>query len=314
MIHVAGNSVVDVLVHGTEGAWGPAEDAWTSQNVRFLEEPPTPVLGGNGGASAYLLGRLGERVSLNTQIGTDVFGGILRQWMESACVHVVGPPASSTAVNLIPVSSGGERRSIYYTGDKVIWRRSLDAPDVAWFYASGYGQVTAEDLRELTSVFQTFRSRGTWVAFDPGPWFFAATNREEMLASYRAVDCLIGTESELSTWHPSDRVEHLVETLLSCGPRQVVVKRGGAGAAFGQGGRAAELAPAEPVEGRNTVGAGDTFNAGLLSGIRRGESLGDAVRTGLQLAGGAVRRGRGVLGAVDVPDADHARFGCGKTR
>lgn len=307
MIHVAGNSVVDVLVHGAEGAWGPAEDAWTSDNVHFLDEPPTAVLGGNGGASAYLLGRLGELVSLNTQIGSDPFGGILRQWMASAGVRLVGPTASSTAVNLIPVSPRGERRSIYYTGEQVNWRRSLDVLDVDWFYASGYGQVSAEDLRELTSVFQTFRARGTGIAFDPGPWFFAAASREEILASYREVDCLIGTESELSTCHPVDGVEQLVEALLSCGPERVVVKRGGAGAAFGQRGHRAELVPVEPVEGRNTVGAGDTFNAGLLCGICHSKSLGDAVRIGLRLAGRAVRQGRGVMGAVDPRDAEDAR-------
>ncbi len=307
MIHVAGNSVVDVLVHGAEGAWGPPEDAWTSENVRFLEEPPAAVLGGNGGASAYLLGCLGERVSLNTQIGSDEFGGILRNWMESAGVCLVGPSASSTAVNVISVSSSGERRSTYYTGDKVIWRRSLDVSDVDCFYASGYGQVTAEDLQELKSVFQAFRSRGTEIAFDPGPWFFAAADRDEMLESFRAVDCLVGTEAELSTWHSVDGVEQLVEALLACGPERVVVKRGNAGAAFGQRGHPVKLAPIEPVEGHNTVGAGDTFNAGLLCGIRRGQTLEDAVAVGLRLAGRAVRRGRGVLGAVDAQDADGTR-------
>jgi sugar/nucleoside kinase (ribokinase family) len=306
MIHVAGNSVVDVLVHGVGAGLGPAEDAWTSGNVHFLDEPPAAVLGGNGGATAYLLGRLGERVSLNTQIGSDVFGEVLRGWMASASVRLTGPPASSSAVNLISVSSGGERRSVYYTGDKVVWRRSLDVPDLDWFYASGYGQATAEDLDELTAVFQVFRSRGAGIAFDPGPWLFAAASREAMLASYREVDCLIGTEAELSTWHPVDGIEQLVEALLDCGPERVVAKRGASGAAFGQRGESAELVPVDPVSGQNTVGAGDTFNAGLLRGIRRGEGLGDAVRTGLRLASETVRRGRGVMGAADALDVDGA--------
>lgn len=263
MIHVAGNSVVDVLIHCAKAGLGPAADAWTSENVRFLKEPPAAVLGGNGGATAYLLGRLGERVSLNTQIGTDAFGEILRGWMSSAGVHLTAPPASTSAVNWVQVSSGGERRSIYYTGDKVVWRRSLDVPDVAWFYASGYGQATAEDLRELTTAFQEFRSRGTGIAFDPGPWLFAAAGREAMLTSYREVDCLIGTESELATWHPADGVEELIEALLDCGPERVVVKRGATGAAFGRRGESVEQVPVDPVAGQNTVGAGDTFNAGL---------------------------------------------------
>jgi sugar/nucleoside kinase (ribokinase family) len=299
LIHVAGNSVLDLLLRDVPLEADLPVDGWSSGNVHFLEQPIDAVLGGNGGIAAYLLGRLGEWVSLNTQVGKDLLGTVVRTWFEEARIQLVGPPARTTAVNAVMLAPGGERRSFYYTGKKVVWRRSLDVSEAEWFFASGYGQVTSEDLRQLVEVFEVFRSRGTRVVFDPGPWFFAAVSMEEMLLAWRQVDCLIGTEAEFSTWHSYKAVEDLVQQLLDQGPKQAVVKRGGEGVVFG--GRDEEVAslPTERVERANTVGAGDTFNAGVIHGLCRGQTLEEAVKIGLRLATQTVKRGRGVLGALE---------------
>ena len=292
LIHVAGNSVLDVLLRDVP------VDGMSSSNVHFLKHPVDGVLGGNGGTAAYLLGRLGERVSLNTQVGTDSLGILVRGWFDESEVTLVGSPARTTAVNVVMLRPGGESRWVYYTGEKVAWRRSLDVSEARWFFVSGYGQVTSEDLRELVEVFEVFRSQGAKVVFDPGPWFFATVTREEMLHAWQHVDCLIGTEGELSTWRSYKAVEALVEGLLDQGPKQVVVKRGGDGAAFGGIDEAIASLPTEQVEVANTVGAGDSFNAGLLHGLCHGETLEKAVSIGLRLATQAVKQGRGVLGAL----------------
>ncbi len=297
-VHVAGNSALDLLLRNVPVDSGAAVDGWSSGNVHFLSRPPEGVLAGNGGAVAYLLGRLGERVSLNTRVGSDAFGRMLQSKFDAAGVEVMGSQAETTAVNVVALSPEGARRSFYYTGEKVVWGRSLEVREADWFYASGYGQVTVEDLDDLVTVFEAFRERGTKVAFDPGPWFFAAVDREQMARAWQGVDCLMGTESELSTWQTFGTVEGLAESLLDRGPGLVAVKRGGEGAAFAGRDQGMGVLPTERVEGANTVGAGDTFNAGLLHGLCRGEGLEDAVRIGLRLATEAVKQGRGALGAL----------------
>ena len=77
-----------------------------------------------------------------------------------------------------------------------------------------------------------------------------------------------------------------------------MVKLGDAGAAFGGGQEGTASLPTEWVEGANTVGAGDTFNTGLLHGLCRGETLEEPVKIGLRLSTQAVKQGRGVLGAL----------------
>ena len=296
-IHVAGNSVLDLLVRDVRPGDGQEVEAWGRGSVRFLDRPVEPALGGTA-ATGYLLGRLGESVSLNTQVGDDALGAILRSWFADAGIELVVPVAGSTAANVILVAPDGTPRWHYYTGQKVEWRRSLTVTDAAWFYASGYGQATSTDLGELCEVFKAFQARGTRVAFDPGPWLFAHVSREQMMQSWAHVDCLIGTESELSTWHEGQSVMALISRLLTLGPRQVVVKRGADGAALGEGGAGAHSLPTERVEDANAVGAGDTFNAALLHSLNRGSALDEAVKTAVQLATAAVKRGKGVLGAL----------------
>lgn len=79
LIHVAGNSVLDLRVRDVNLEEGQDVGAWDRGSVLFLDHPVEPTLGGTA-ATAYLLGRLGARVSLNTQIGDDAFGAILMDW------------------------------------------------------------------------------------------------------------------------------------------------------------------------------------------------------------------------------------------
>lgn len=297
-LHVAGNAVVDLLVRDANPSESAAVSTWNRGSVHFLDRPVEPALGGTA-ATAYLLGQLGGCVSLNTQVGGDVLGGVLRGWLSDARVRMVTPPAASTATNVILLASDGTPRWHYHTGQKVDWRRSIEVTDATWFYASGYGQADGDDLATLCEVFAQFRSRGTRVAFDPGPWLFANAGRDLMEQAWKHVDCLIGTEAELSTWHAAGSATELVERLLVFGPCWVVAKRGAEGAAFGERGGRVSTLPTTPVERGNAVGAGDTFNAALLHGLAQGAELREAVREALRLATAAVARGKGVLGALE---------------
>ena len=89
-IHVAGNTALDLLVRDVPPEIGAAADGWRGGNAHFLDRPLEPVLGGQGGGTALVLGKLGHRVTLNTQIGTDAFGTILRSRLAEANVDVVG--------------------------------------------------------------------------------------------------------------------------------------------------------------------------------------------------------------------------------
>ncbi len=297
LVEVASNAVLDVLVRDVSDPEGPARDGWGA-NVQLLSRPVEVALGGCGAAAAYVLGRLGQAVRLNSNLGGDSWGNLLRGWLEAAGVEIRSAAFADTAVHLIQLSPEGKRRSYYYTGEKVAWGASLAGDRPEWYLAAGYGKVDAADLVELEAVFGQLRTGGTRVVFDPGPWFKGRVEAGAMRQVWAQVHTLVATEDELRQWHPAAHVHALAVGLLDLGPAQVVVKRGGAGAVCADLAGCTEL-PTTPVEGANTVGAGDTFNGRLVQGLCGGEELRTAVKGALELATQAVRRGRGVLGALE---------------
>jgi sugar/nucleoside kinase (ribokinase family) len=172
-VHVVGNTVVDLLVKGSASAGsGKREDGFSNENVQVLSEPVVPALGGSGAASAFVLGKLGVKVRLHTNIGSDAFGGMLTHWLQEAGVTVASPPAAASATHVIHLL-GNKRSSSYYRGHKVPWRAAFSGRDFGegdWWLASGYGAVGKEDLEELTVAVHLLNER-CLVAFDPGPWF-----------------------------------------------------------------------------------------------------------------------------------------------
>lgn len=298
-IHVAGNTALDLLVRDVPPEIGAAADGWRGGNAHFLDRPLEPVLGGQGGGTALVLGKLGRRVTLNTQIGTDAFGTILRSRLAEVNVDVVSPPSPSTAVNVILLDADGLRRSFYFRGERVDWLFSRGHESSKWFFAGGYGGIVPEDLKRLRACFRTFRGQGTEVAFDIGPWFAGQVSPDAMRALWQEVDCLIGTESELSVWASEARGRELVEQLLNRGPGRVVVKRGAEGAAFGGAEEAVDSVATEAVCGANTTGAGDTFNAALLHGLCANRDLSEAVPFAVDLATKVVKKGRGIQGVFE---------------
>ena len=298
-VHVAGNSALDVLVRTPEGLPAEAADTWGA-NTLLLDDPIEVTLGGCGAAPAWILGRLGNSVGLNSNIGGDGPGSLAASWLTGAGVSLVAadPPPKATAVHVVQLDAEGRRRSAYFPGEKVEWLLSAgEAPD--WLLASGYGGVESGDIDRLEKLFSGARARGARVVFDPSPWFAGRVSTEKMLGLWGLIDGLVATEEELSQWLPSASPEELAGTALETGPQWVVVKRGSLGAQFASRAGESGTAPAVPVEGRNSVGAGDTLNGRLVHGLSRGESLADAVAAAVGLATNTVRNGRGVLGAFD---------------
>lgn len=298
LVLVAGNSALDILVRDIEALDVAAQDAWGA-NVQLLSQPISAVLGGCGAAPAYVLGRLGMRVVLNTNLGSDIWGQMLIRWLEEVGVEVLPARDDASAVHVIALDPNGRRRSFYYAGSRVDWERTLASETPEWFFASGYGKVQARDLEDLHRICTELRCRGTRIFFDPSPWFAGRVGVEAMHAFWAEVDCLSATEEELAEWEMGGNYQVWAEGALAKGVDKVVVKRGAKGAFFAQrNGRSGQVA-VDPVSGANTVGAGDSFNGRLVYGLVRGEQLNVAVEAAACLATRVVRGGRGVLG-LDV--------------
>jgi fructokinase len=299
---VAGNSVLDLHL-----AVGEEEDSfepgWSGKNVGFLDTAPEIVLGGNGAATAYVLGQLGVPVTLNSSIGQDVLGDVVEQWLTGVGVTLARPRSGRSPVNVVRSrGSDGARLSSFYPGEKIDWETGLNDASVGWFFTSGYGGVLESDFKPLVSAFEMAKSKGMRVAFDPGPWFSRCVEASTFRASVPQLDVLTGTEDELSTWSDAKSAAELIDDFIELGARRVIVKLGKEGAAFGgESGSRGEVR-GRPMEGVHAVGAGDTFNGTLMAGLVRSQPLAACVESAVERAERAVRSGRGVLGAFEQPD------------
>ena len=296
---VAGNSVLDLhLVLGEEeDSFAPG---WSGKNVGFLDSAPEVVLGGNGAATAYVLGQLGVPVALNSSIGHDVLGDVVEQWLTAVGVTLARPRSGRSPVNVVRSrSSDGARLSSFYPGEKIDWETGLDAASEGWFFASGYGGVLESDYGPLVSAFEAARAKGIGVAFDPGPWFSRCVEASHFRDSVPLLDVLTGTEEELSTWSDAKSATELIDDFIELGARRVIVKLGKEGAVFGDESGSRGEVRGRPIEGVHAVGAGDTFNGTLMAGLVRTQPLAACVESAVARAERAVRSGRGVLGAFE---------------
>lgn len=300
LIHFAGNTVFNLFVKGVIPGGGEKVSTWPRGTKQFADSRVEWELGGTA-VTSYIFGRLNKRISLNTfnkrislntQIGDDEFGEALKRRLSGVGIRLIAPSAGSTAVNVILVEADGTPHWHYYPGEKITWRYSLDEEGATWFYTSGYGEATSEELMEMCEVFKKVRSRGTRVAFDPGPWLSDSSFNQQIICLLAHVNCLIGTKSELSFISPtqSRAITEIVKGLLTLGPQQVVVKCGSQGAVVGEVDQV-NLVKTREVEGVHAVGAGDTFNAVLLYRLGQGQALYDAVNDAVSIATDTVQYG-----------------------
>jgi 2-dehydro-3-deoxygluconokinase len=296
---VAGNSALDMhlTVEGSDGAF---EQGFTRENVAFLTQAPQAVLGGNGAAAAYALGKLGVPVDLNTAVGSDGIGELIAAWLTHAEVHLISDRVEASAVHVLRSrAQDGARSSMFYTGSDLDWSVGTEGFQSGWFFASGYGGMRDDAFSRLGEVLKQVHGNRNCVVFDPGPWFARTLTRDALRAVAPYVSCLTGTRDELAVWSSAESVDQLIDDYLSLGVEQVVVKCGPDGASYGASDGARGHVEAQPVDRAHAVGAGDTFNGAMISGFYEGHTLRESVERAVEYATAAVRSGKGVLGAFE---------------
>ena len=189
----------------------------------------------------------------------------------------------------------------------------LDATGgVGHVHTGSLAAVIAPGAEALREHLQQLRTTHT-LSYDPnarpgvmGSAHQARAASEQFVALADVVKC---SDEDLAWFQPESSWEDAAGHLLELGPQLVVVTRGGDGATAllrtGEASTAGEVArvdvPAPSVRVADTVGAGDSFMAGLLSGLLEAGILGarDATGTGEE----SPHRARGVWSTEAVQAA-----------
>jgi sugar/nucleoside kinase (ribokinase family) len=265
---VAGEINPDLILSGdVEPAFGQVEK---------LVESATLVIGSSSAIFACGAARLGLKVAFIGVCGQDLFGQFMLDQLDAAAVdvsHVIRRAEGQTGLSVILAKPGaGDRAILTHPGCIPDLRSEFVADellqDCRHLHVASYFLQTALQPG-LADLFLRAHARGLTTSLDPnwdpaGKW----QGFGELL---RSTDVFLPNEKEALAVSGAPTVEEALKALTrKC--RLVGIKCGERGAFAGQG-EATASARALPVRVVDTVGAGDTFDAGFLYGWLNGWTL-----------------------------------------
>ena len=262
------------------------------------------VIGGSAAITAVAAARLGLRVGLAAAIGADAAGEFMLARLAAEGVDtspVVCRPAAATGMTVV-LSRGPDRAILTATAAMT----SLTAADIPGellrrarhVHVSSYFLVEQSLGPALAGLLAEARSAGAATSLDTnwdpaGRW-----GGDQLRAVLAQTDLLLPNEEEARQLSGQRDLGRAVAVLTAAGP-SVVVKLGPRGALYTDGAGSGRVMPPPALTGDvvDTTGAGDCFNAGLLTGLLAGLELPAAVRLGCA-TGSASTRAAGGTGAA----------------
>ncbi|MEE4119856.1 MAG: carbohydrate kinase [Paracoccaceae bacterium] len=242
-----------------------------------------PVPGGAVFNTAIALARLGASAALFTGLSRDLFGRRLAAALEADGVDARLSVRSDRPTTLAFVElSGGHATYAFY--DEATAARALTATDLpdgsalAPVRAAFFGGISlaAEPCATAHAALMARLAPRAVTMLDPNvrPSFIAdeAAYRTRIGAMLAQADIVKVSDEDLA-WlmGPGDATDH-ARALIGRGARLVCVTEGAHGATAHHAAGHLHV-PARSAQVVDTVGAGDTFNAGLLAGLDEAGAL-----------------------------------------
>lgn len=251
-------------------------------------ETPTGItLDGRVGGSPFNvavgLARLRQAVAFVSCISTDSFGDRLVQALEAEDVDLslVQRHISPTTLSVVTADANGVPTYAFHGdhgADRMLDPRPLETlPARARVLQLGSYPLVVEPIASTLRRVVQREHRARLVAYDPN----VRLNVEPSVLRWRAaVEWMVQrthllkiSEEDAALLYPGDSLEALAQRWLAQGVSLVVVTHGGEGASAWTA-RVQVREAAVPVELVDTVGAGDTFQAALLTWLAEQERLG----------------------------------------
>ncbi|WP_377507438.1 carbohydrate kinase [Octadecabacter sp. R77987] len=234
-----------------------------------------PYAGGAVFNTAIALGRLGVPASFFSGISSDFLGDILLESLreshvESGQCHISDRPCTVAFVKLV----NGQATYAFY--DENTAGRMLSVADLPGVTADAlfFGGISlvVEPCGAAYEALMLRESASKVTMIDPNirPSFIKdeARYRARIDRMLRAADIVKLSDEDLHWLMGSGDITDLARKIIAMGPRLVCITEGSKGVT---GFSSADniFVPANVVQVADTVGAGDTFNAGLLAALHK---------------------------------------------
>jgi 5-dehydro-2-deoxygluconokinase len=308
-------------------------DLYAEQEGAKLEDVQSfrKYVGGSAANIALNTARLGVKSAMLTRVGEEQMGRFVRRTMADTGVdvsHVTFDPEHLTPYVLLAIRDVEDFPRIFAYGDAADLALEEGDVDPEFVASSKALLVTGTPLSRPASraaslkAVRAAREAGTKVLFDldyrPVFWGVASHERggemfvesAEVTEGYATVlrecDLVVGTEEEIRIAGGSTETREALLAIRELTGATIVLKVGAMGAIVFPGEIPDDLeggvrVPGFPVEVFNSVGAGDAFMSGFLSGWLREEPLEECLRLG-NACGAIVVSRHGCSPAMPTPE------------
>lgn len=288
----------------------------------------TKAYAGDAFNTAVAASRLGNTAGFVTGFGDDPFAHGLRQLCQTEGIDThLGKvfPGTQTGLYLVgtPVGASSDedkaKEYLYYRQGSAATKMEPKYLDVDYIkkakvvYATAVTLSLSETARKTVhKAFEIAKANGVMTVFDPN---FRHRLWQRPMDALEAINDLLPLVDVILPSIPDDtlptiglsRPEQVVDYFWFKEIPLVVVKAGHLGCYVGYK-KKIEHVPAYKAERVvDSVGAGDTFNAGFINGLIAGHSLIDCARIGATAAGLMIQR-RGVVESLPIQEAVYSRI------
>ena len=232
----------------------------------------------SGGAvfnTAIALGRLGARAGMLTGLSRDMFGDQLADALKASDVdttHIIRSDRPSTLA-FVKLEDGQASYSFFDENSAGRMIRAEDMPelpsDITALFFGGISLASDPSSSAYAALLE--RQGGSRaVMIDPNirPLFITDADgyRRRMAAMISQADIVKVSDEDLNWLNPAPLTQaEKISAMLDTGPSVVIVTQGAEGAIATLADGTSIAVPAAKTNVVDTIGAGDTFNAGFLA-------------------------------------------------
>lgn len=241
------------------------------------------------------LSRLEHDVMYLTKLGDDPFGRYMQKFMTNEKILTDGihvDPVYQTGFYLKNKVLKGDPEIFYYRKNSAASHLcpedvdKIDFSGAKWLHVTGISPALSETCR--AAVFRSIekaRENNMTVSFDPNIRVSLWKTTEEMRECMNKIaglsDYILPGIKEGQILTGLDNVEEIADFYLGMGCKGVIIKNGEKGACYKLKGEAMKEVAGYHVEHIvDTVGAGDGFATGVISGCLENLSMEEAVKRG----------------------------------
>lgn len=239
------------------------------------------TIGGDAINESTIITRLGHKVGLVSMVGKDAVGNYIIEHCQKEGIDSTGvlqKEGIDTSINVGLVTADGERTFVTNRNGS-LWKMTIDdvdfslIPHAKVLSLASFFNNPLLDNNSLVKLFKLAKSVGMIITADMIKPRLGETF-DDFAEALSYVDYFFPNCDEARMMTGEDEIEKVAEKILSYGVKTVIIKIGKKGAYIrNQEGQEMIVPAVKGITAVDTIGAGDNFASGFISGILEGKSL-----------------------------------------